>query len=217
MQVLLIEDNESIIEGLEYTISKNGYSFLSKKSVFEARELLRVCKPDIIILDVSFPDGDGFQLYESTIKELKIPTIFLTALDDEESVVKGLDMGADDYITKPFSTKELIARINKIVMRNTKNNIIKVKDIEFDLEKMTVKQNDKVLELTSLEMKILHLLFINMGRVVSREVILEKIWEWTGNDVDDHTITVYIKRIREKLNTEIIITLKGMGYRIDGE
>lgn len=217
MQVLLIEDNESIIEGLEYTISKNGYSFLSKKSVFEARELLRVCKPDIIILDVSFPDGDGFQLYESTIKELKIPTIFLTALDDEESVVKGLDMGADDYITKPFSTKKLIARINKIVMRNTKNNIIKVKDIEFDLEKMTVKQNDKVLELTSLEMKILHLLFINMGRVVSREVILEKIWEWTGNDVDDHTITVYIKRIREKLNTEIIITLKGMGYRIDGE
>ena len=126
-------------------------------------------------------------------------------------------MGADDYITKPFSTKKLIARINKIVMRNTKNNIIKVKDIEFDLEKMTVKQNDKVLELTSLEMKILHLLFINMGRVVSREVILEKIWEWTGNDVDDHTITVYIKRIREKLNTEIIITLKGMGYRIDGE
>ena len=123
-------------------------------------------------------------------------------------------MGAEDYITKPFSTKELLVRISKILLR-FQNNIIKVKDITFDMEKMIVYKKGIEIELTSLELKLLHLLFLNIGKVVSRITILDNIWKWTGNEVDDHTITVYLKRIREKLKSNIIITIKGIGYRID--
>ena len=173
--------------------------------------------PELIILDVSLPDGNGFNLYEDNIKKSQIPVIFLTARDDEDDIIKGLNLGAEDYMTKPFSTRELLARVNKIILRNKKSSVIKVKDISFDLDKMVVNKNNIKVELSSLELKILHLLFINIGSVVSRNTILEKIWEWTGNDVDDHTITVYLKRIREKLGTDIIITIKGIGYRIDEE
>lgn len=154
-------------------------------------------------------------MYTTHIKNLKIPTIFLTAKDDEETIVKGLTIGADDYITKPFSSKELLVRISKILMRLHKNTIIEVKDIKFDIDKMEVYKNDKKIELTSLEIKILSLLFTNLNKVVTRTYIIDKIWEWTGNDVEDNTITVYLKRIREKLNTDIILTIKGIGYRID--
>ena len=149
------------------------------------------------------------------IKDKNIPTIFLTAKDDEDDIVKGLEVGAEDYITKPFSIRELIARINKILLRNKKNSIIKVKDIEFDIDKMVVYRDGKEINLTSLELKILNLLFMNLNKVVTRNYIIEKIWEWTGNDVNDNTVTVYLKRIREKLVTDIIITIKGIGYRID--
>ena len=148
-------------------------------------------------------------------KNKKIPTIFLTARDDEDDIVKGLELGAEDYITKPFSTKELIARINKIVARSKQNLILKVKDIEFDIDKMAVYKNKEQIQLTSLELKILSLLFSNINKVVTRNYIIEKIWEWTGNDVNDNTVTVYLKRIREKLNSDIIVTIKGIGYRID--
>ena len=141
----------------------------------------------------------------------------LTARDDEDDVIKGLSLGAEDYMTKPFSTKELLVRVKNIILRNNKISIINVKDISFDLNKMIVSKNGKEIDLTSLELKILHLLFNNIGKVVRRNTILDKIWEWTGNDVDNHTITVYLKRIREKLGTDIIITIKGIGYRIDEE
>lgn len=144
-----------------------------------------------------------------------IPTIFLTAEDDEETVVKGLNLGADDYITKPFSTKELMARVNRVLLRNKKDTIVRVGEVSFDLDKMIVTKNEEPVNLTSLELKLLHLLFLNVNKVVSRNAILDKIWEWTGNDVDDHTVTVYLKRIREKIGNDVIITVKGIGYRID--
>ena len=146
---------------------------------------------------------------------MNIPTIFLTAKDEEDDIVMGLNMGAEDYITKPFSTKELLARVNKVLLRSKKQSVIKVKDIKFDMDKMVVYKNDEELVVTSLELKLLNLLFLNMNKVVNRNTILDKIWEWTGNDVDDHTVTVYFKRIREKLGTDIITTIKGIGYRID--
>ena len=215
MSILLVEDNESIAEGLAYAFKMNNYHLDYKTTMKDAIEYLNNNTPELIILDVSLPDGNGFNLYEDNIKKSQIPVIFLTARDDEDDIIKGLNLGAEDYMTKPFSTRELLARVNKIILRNKKSSVIKVKDISFDLDKMVVNKNNIKVELSSLELKILHLLFINIGSVVSRNTILEKIWEWTGNDVDDHTITVYLKRIREKLGTDIIITIKGIGYRID--
>lgn len=215
MSILLVEDNESIAEGLAYAFKMNNYHLDYKTTMKDAIEYLNNNTPELIILDVSLPDGNGFNLYEDNIKKSQIPVIFLTARDDEDDIIKGLNLGAEDYMTKPFFTRELLARVNKIILRNNKSSVIKVKDISFDLDKMVVSKNNIKVELSSLELKILHLLFINIGSVVSRNTILEKIWEWTGNDVDDHTITVYLKRIREKLGTDIIITIKGIGYRID--
>lgn len=217
MCILLVEDNESIAEGLVYAFKMNSYCLDYKTTMKDAIEYLNNNTPELIILDVSLPDGNGFNLYEDNIKKSQIPVIFLTARDDEDDIIKGLNLGAEDYMTKPFSTRELLARVNKIILRNKNSSVIKVKDISFDLDKMVVNKNNIKVELSSLELKILHLLFINIGSAVSRNTILEKIWEWTGNDVDDHTVTVYLKRIREKLGADIIITIKGIGYRIDEE
>ena len=218
MNILLIEDNATIVKGLTYSFENNDYTLISKNTVKEAKEYLKNnTNINLVILDITLPDGNGFELFKQVITNLNIPTIFLTAKDEEEVIVKALNIGAEDYITKPFSTKELLARVNKILLRYKKESIIKVKDISFDMDKMTVKKYDKIIDLTSLELKLLHLLFLNINKVVTRTIILDKIWEWTGNYVDDHTITVYLKRIREKLGTDIITTIKGIGYRIDYE
>jgi len=215
--VLLIEDNENIIKGLEYSLKKEGYEIHACSTIRESKIYLTSNKPDIIILDISLPDGNGKDLYASCIKEKNIPTIVLTAYSEEDGVVDCLGMGCDDYLTKPFSIKELLARIKRILIRNQNTSIIKSGDIEFDLDKMTIKKNGIYITTTSLELKILYLLFSNINKVVRREAILDKIWEWTGNDVDDHTLTVYLKRIREKIGDDSIKTIKGVGYRIDGE
>lgn len=217
MNILLVEDNESIIKGLAYAFQKQNFVLISKTTFSASLEYLYEFTPDLIILDVTLPDGNGFDLFKNVISKKEIPTIFLTAIDDENDIVNALNLGAEDYMTKPFSTKELIARINRILMRKNKTSIKKVKDIQFDLDKMIVYKDNKIVELTSLEIKILHLLFVNIGKAVKRSTILDYIWEWTGNDVDDHTVTVYMKRIREKLNSDIIVTIKGIGYRIDEE
>lgn len=164
-------------------------------------------------MDVTLPDGNGFDLYKSKLSKMNIPVIFLTACDTEENIVEVLNMGASDYITKPFRPLELIARINKILHKKT----IKIKDITIDMNKMIVTKNNEIINLTTLEYKILNLLIENINKVVTRDRIIDSIWEWTGNDVNDNTITVYMKRIREKLNSDIIITIKGIGYRIDEE
>lgn len=218
MNILLIEDNLTIIKGLKYSFEKNNYNLIYKTNVKDSIQYLSNGRNiDLVILDITLPDGNGFKLFEENIKNKNIPTIFLTAKDDEDDIVKGLDIGAEDYITKPFSTKELLARINKILLRNKKNSVIEIKDIKFDMDKMIVYKEITKIEFTSLELKLLNLLFININKVVNRATILDKIWEWTGNDVDDHTVTVYFKRIREKLGTDIITTVKGIGYRIDEE
>lgn len=215
MKILLVEDNIILAKGLIYSLNQQSFDIVHKTNVKESKEFLKDNLVDIIILDISLPDGNGFDLYKSIIFNMDIPTIFLTAKDEEDDIVRGLEMGAEDYITKPFSVRELIARINKIVLKKKKNLVIKVKDIEFDIDKMVVYKNNDQIQFTSLELKILHLLFINLNKAVTRNYILEKIWEWTGNDVNDNTVTVYLKRIREKLGCDIITTIKGIGYRID--
>ena len=215
-KVLLIEDNQSIAEGLSYALQREGYEVLLSFKLSEARK--NMCSgEDVIILDIMLPDGNGLDFYENEIKACNIPTIILTAIDDENSVVEALDIGAEDYMTKPFSTRELIARIKRCINRNSKNenNVIEASGITFDMDKMAVYSEGREVSLTALEKKILAVLFQNMGRTVTRESLVEKIWEWTGNDVYDHTITVYLKRIREKLGTDVIKTVKGIGYRIE--
>lgn len=215
MNLLLIEDNENIATGLIYAFKKNNHQLMFLTNVEDAKKFLQTNTPALIILDVSLPDSNGFDFYENVIKEKKIPVVFLTAKDDENDIVKGLNLGAEDYMTKPFSTKELLARVDKIILRNKLTKSIKVKNITFDFDKMICYRDNEVIELSSLELKIIHLLFNHVGKVVKRATILDRIWDWTGNDVDDHTVTVYLKRIREKLETDIIITVKGIGYRID--
>ena len=213
MKILLIEDNLSIAKGLEYTFNELNYEIINKTNLKEASMYLIDNIPSLIILDISLPDGDGFSFYENIIKKLNIKTIILTAKDDEDDIVKGLELGANDYITKPFKTKELIARVNKIL--HSDKIVLKSKNITFDLNKMEVRKNDELVLLTSLELRILYLLFINMNKVVTRSYLLEYIYNLTGNDVNDNTITVYLKRIREKLDEDIIKTVKVIWYRID--
>lgn len=213
MKILLIEDNLSISKGLEYTFNELNYEIINKTNLKEASMYLIDNIPSLIILDISLPDGDGFSFYENIIKKLNIKTIILTAKAAEDDIVKGLELGANDYITKPFKTKELIARVNKIL--HSDKIVLKSKNITFDLNKMEVRKNDELVLLTSLELRILYLLFINMNKVVTRSYLLEYIYNLTGNDVNDNTITVYLKRIREKLDEDIIKTVKGIGYRID--
>ena len=215
MKILLVEDNELLAKGLIYSLEQKDYIVIHTVDISETLKIIEKERIDIAILDISLPDGNGFDLYKNYIKEKEISTIFLTAKDEEDDIVKGLELGAEDYITKPFSTKELLARMNKIILRKNKNTIIKIKDISFDIDKMVVYKENKPIELTSLELKILHLLFMNINKVVTRNEIIDKIWEWTGNDINDNTVTVYLKRIREKIKTDIIITIKGIGYRID--
>lgn len=218
MNILLVEDNLSIIKGLQYSFELNKYNFNYKTNIADTIDYLEENNNiDLIILDIGLPDGNGFDLYKNEIKSKNIPTLFLTAIDNEDDIVHGLELGAEDYIVKPFSTKELMARVNRILLRNKKNSIIKVQNITFDMEKLVLTRSGEVIELTPLELKLVNLLFININKVVSRNTILDKIWEWTGNDVDDHTITVYFKRIREKIGVDTIKTIKGMGYRIDEE
>lgn len=213
MKILLVEDNKSISDNLKYTFNMNNIDLDVTNNIKSTKDYLEYNKPSLIILDVTLPDGNGFDLYKSELSKMNIPVIFLTACDNEENIVEVLNMGASDYITKPFRPLELIARINKILHKKT----IKIKDITIDMNKMIVTKNNEIINLTTLEYKILNLLIENINKVVTRDRIIDSIWEWTGNDVNDNTITVYMKRIREKLNSDIIVTIKGIGYRIDEE
>lgn len=213
MKILLVEDNKSIIKGLEYAFAQNGYSCEYCLSLDEAVRKAPF-NYDAAVLDIMLPDGNGFDLYKKIRRYSDLPVIFLTAVDDEDSVVNGLELGADDYITKPFSTRELIARIKRVANKNSKKNIITVSGVTLDLDKSAVFENGKQLELTALEYKLLSLLMQNAGKVVTRELIFEKIWDVSGNFVNDNTLTVYIKRIRKKLDADIIKTVKGMGYQV---
>jgi len=215
MNILLVEDNELLAKGLIYSLKQKDYQVIYARNGKQTLQALEDSKIDIAILDVALPDGNGFDLYQNLIKEKKIPTIFLTAKDEEDDIVKGLELGAEDYMIKPFGVKELLARINKILLRQKRNTKIQVKDIYFDIDKMEVYKENKKIEFTSLELKILHMLFLNINKVVTRNDIIDKIWEWTGNDINDNTVTVYLKRIRQKLQTDIILTVKGIGYRVD--
>ena len=212
MKILLIEDNKTIAKGLAFSLQSAGYE----------TELCEDCEQAyskiggdyaVMIIDITLPDGNGFDLYKDIRRVNSAPVIFLTALDDEDNIVKGFDLGAEDYITKPFSTRELIARVKRLTRRC--ENIITVGEITLDLDKQAVFKNGEKIELTALEYRVCSLLIQNHGAVVTREMILEKIWDIAGNYVNDNTLSVYIRRVRQKLGADTIKTVKGAGYRME--
>ena len=219
-KILLVEDNETIIIGLKYSLEQEGFAIVSTKTKKETEEIILKQEIDLVLLDITLPDGNGFDICKLIKEKRDIPVIFLTAQDEETSVVIGLDLGADDYITKPFRTRELISRINSVLRRYgksvEKSNIIQYKNIKIDTNMAKVYKDNVEIVFTSLEYKILLMLFTNKNKLITREQLLDKIWDFAGNFVNDNTLTVYIKRIREKLGDESIIkTVRGLGYRVE--
>ena len=238
--ILLVEDSDAIIMGLKYSLEQEGFRVITAKTITEAEKCIinqgrefeinkaketknkDISKIDLILLDITLPDGNGFDFFKELKKKEDVPVIFLTARDEEIDIVKGLDLGAEDYIVKPFRVKELISRIKVALRRYNKlsSSTIECNGIILDTENMEVKKEGKSIELTSLEFKILLMLFTNKNKLVTREAILNKIWDLAGNFVNDNTLTVYIKRIREKLGDtdgKIIKTIRGVGYKVDGK
>ena len=221
MNLLIIEDDETIRMGLTYYLEQENFKVLEAKDAKDGKLIYINNKIDIVLLDVNLPDKNGFDLFKELKENKDIPIIFLTANDLEVSIVRGLDMGADDYITKPFKARELISRIKNVLRRanKTNSNIIKIKDITIDLNQAKVLKNNIDVMLTALEYKILLTLALNPNVVFTREKILADIWDVNEEFVNDNTLTVYIKRIREKIendssNPRIIETVRGIGYKI---
>ncbi len=212
MKILLVEDNEMIIKAISFLLEEHGYIVHVCLCIKEAKELINDAF-DLVILDVCLPDGNGLDFFASYID---VPTLVLSAKDEEDDVVKAIDLGVQDYIIKPFRSKELLSRINNIIKRNKKNNIKKFENVTFDMNAYKVYVNNIEVELTGLELKILFLLLENSGMLVTRDLIIDRIWDASGKFVNDNTLSVYIKRIREKIgNDNLIKTIKGIGYRID--
>lgn len=224
--ILLVEDNEAIILGLEYLFKEENIKLKKAKNKKEAKKIIEENqneqeKIDLILLDITLPDGNGFDLCKYIKAETKYPVIFLTSKDEEKDVVEGLDIGAEDYIIKPFRNRELISRIKNVLRRNEKNNNeIICRDVKIDVKSGKVYNKDQEVILTKLEYKILLNLFNNINKLITREEILNDIWDIAGNFVNDNTLTVYIKRIREKIgdkNGDIIETVRGLGYRVENK
>lgn len=218
MKILIVEDDSTIRSGLKYCLEYEGYEVCEASSKKETMALLTK-DINLILLDVNLPDGSGFDLFKEIKATVDIPIIFLTANDLETSIVMGLDMGADDYVTKPFKTRELVSRIKNVLRRSKHVDNIIIDNITIDLKQAKVFKNGKDVMLTALEYKILLILALNPNQVFTREKILADIWDVNEEYVYDNTLTVYIKRIREKIeddiaNPRIIQTVRGMGYKI---
>ena len=217
MKILIIEDDATIRSGLKYCLEYENYEVIEATNGSEG--LKKLNNISLILLDINLPDIDGFELFKKIKNIKKIPIIFLTANDLETSIVMGLDMGADDYVTKPFKTRELISRIKNILRRNNNYDVINIKNITIDLKQAKVFKNGVDVNLTALEYKILLALALNPNQVFTRERLLADIWDVNEEYVYDNTLTVYIKRIREKIEDDItypkiIKTVRGIGYKI---
>lgn len=225
-KILLLEDDASLIDGLEYSLKKKNFSVDTARSLAEARALLSSVSYTLLLLDVTLPDGNGFDLCEEIRKNSNaVPIIFLTASDEEFHVIRGLDSGGDDYITKPFRLGELFSRIRALLRRSGSKNIpgedssvLTSGNISIDLLTSRVTLYGQPLELTSAEYRLLCLLVRNAGLVVTRSIILDELWDGAGHFVDDNTLSVYIRRLREKIEKnpsrpELLTTVRGFGYR----
>lgn len=223
--ILLVEDDKTIAMGIEYSLKQEGFVAVVCHTVAGAREMIREKGFTLVILDVSLPDGSGFDLCKMIRGRGDTPVIFLTACDDEVNVVMGLDLGADDYITKPFRVRELISRIKSVLRRYHiqpyPKSEISIGPIRINTAKARACKNGKEIPLTALEYKLLLTLAHSEGQTITRNQILDGIWDVAGDFVNDNTLTVYIKRLREKIEEDpgqpkIIQTVRGIGYKAGG-
>lgn len=224
-KLLLLEDDLSLIDGLRYSLKKNGFDVDFVRTVQEAlQSLKRIHQYDLLILDVTLPDGTGFEVCESVREQNQhIPIIFLTASDEEVNIIRGLDSGGDDYITKPFKLGELCSRIRALLRRTTVSgnetrNTVESGSVSIDLLGSRAYLYGKPLDLTSAEYRLLCLLVRNIGRIVTRDTILNELWDGSGDFVDDNTLSVYVRRLREKVEADPshpqhLLTVRGFGYQ----
>ena len=221
-KIFFVEDDLSLISGLSFALKKQGYEVDNARTIDEAEKLWQNNKYDLAILDISLPDGSGYQLCEKIRLNSKIPIIFLTAADEETDIIMGLDMGADDYITKPFKLAVFLSKVNAILRRsndfNQKNTVLNSNGISVNLLNGDVTKNGETLNLTSGEYKLLCLFMENPNIILSQEQILGKLWDSNNDFIDNSTLTVYIRRLRKKIeddpsNPTNIVTIRRMGYK----
>lgn len=226
MKIFLLEDDSAIGMGLCYSLENEGYRVTLAKSVGEAMKIIENDVFSLYILDLTLPDGSGYDVCRAIKEKGDMPVIFLTAYDDEVNVVMDFEMGADDYISKPFRLKELLVRIKSVMRRCGKDGgdggIIKLKELVINTNEAKVLKGDKEIILTAMEYKLLLILLNNRGVVLSRTRLLENIWDVEGDFVEDNTLTVYIKRLRDKIEEEptkpeYIKTVRGLGYVIEND
>lgn len=225
INVLMIEDDSTIAFGVKYALEQEGFNIDICKDLESGRQNINDKEYNIILLDVMLPDGNGYEFCKEIRQTLDTPIIFLTACDEEVNIVTGLDIGGDDYLTKPFRVRELISRMNAVLRRKGNNNenkkVVKFGDLSINTLEARVYKKGEEIFLTSVEYKLLLILIQNKNVVLSRTKILEKLWDVTYDFVNDNTLTVYIKRLREKIeddstNPKYILTVRGVGYKWDG-
>ena len=223
MQIFVLEDDAAIAMGLTYALQQEGYGTTHCKTVKEALKTIEQESFSLYILDLTLPDGSGYDVCKAIKEKGDLPVIFLTAYDEEVNVIMGFEMGADDYISKPFRVRELMARIKSVLRRYTKetsNGVIRLKDLQIRTAEAKVYRGTTEIPLTALEYRLLLILLNHRGQVLSRTQLLENIWDVAGDFVEDNTLTVYIKRLREKIEDDpadpkIILTVRGTGYKVD--
>ena len=223
MDIFLLEDDEAIGIGLTYSLGNEGYNVTLAKSVKEAEKIIDEKEFSLYILDLTLPDGSGYDVCKRIKAKGDLPVIFLTAYDDEVNVIMGFELGADDYISKPFRVKELMLRIKSVMRRysnETSDGIIKINNLKINTNEAKVYKNNEEIILTAMEYRLLLILLSNRGKVLSRTALLENIWDVAGDFVEDNTLTVYIKRPRDKIEEdpakpEFIKTVRGLGYVIE--
>lgn len=219
-KVLIVEDDTAIIQALEEYLRTEGFQTVSVSGQREAFVSMEQGNADLLLLDIALSEGNGLEVCRAA-KACGLPVIFLTASGDENSVVRGLDMGADDYIAKPFRPRELVSRIRSVLRRSGRaQSVVALGNVSVDTEKGIVTKNGAEIALSALEFRLLLAFVNNRGRLLSRNALLEEIWDAGGDFVNDNTLTVYIKRLREKIEgdpqrPEIIKTVRGLGYRVD--
>ena len=223
MDIFLLEDDEAIGIGLTYSLENEGYNVTLAKGVKEAEKIIDEKEFSLYILDLTLPDGSGYDVCKRIKAKGDLPVIFLTAYDDEVNVIMGFELGADDYISKPFRVKELMLRIKSVMRRysnETSDGIIKINNLKINTNEAKVYKNNEEIILTAMEYRLLLILLSNRGKVLSRTALLENIWDVAGDFVEDNTLTVYIKRLRDKIEEdpakpEFIKTVRGLGYVIE--